>query len=184
MSHRDPDPGLNPENEMGRYPVRKADPDPEKKTDPGPEREAGLDPGTDLGIEDGTDPERETMTGEDTIPGNRPKHPITFIHVFVNDQVNVFCLCPLSLLRDRYGDHYGSRGSNFDQRNNWDRDARRRGRSASPPADREATDKPPIKKKKEEVDPVLTRTGGAYIPPAKLRLMQQQITDKSRYVGL
>jgi pre-mRNA-splicing factor CWC22 len=24
-----------------------------------------------------------------------------------------------------------------------------------------------------------TRTGGAYIPPAKLRLMQEQITDKS-----
>lgn len=86
----------------------------------------------------------------------------------------------LSLLRDRYGDHYGSRGSNFDQRNNWDRDVRRRGRSASPPADREAADKPPVKKKKEDVDPVLTRTGGAYIPPAKLRLMQQQITDKSR----
>lgn len=86
----------------------------------------------------------------------------------------------LSWLRDRYGDHYGSWGSNFDQRSNWDRDVRRRGRSASPAADREASDKPPVKKKKEEVDPVLTRTGGAYIPPAKLRLMQQQITDRSR----
>lgn len=59
---------------------------------------------------------------------------------------------------------------------------RRRGRSASPPADREAAERPPVKKKKEDIDPVLTRTGGAYIPPAKLRLMQQQITDKSRYV--
>lgn len=84
MSHRDRDPGPNLENEMSRYPVRKAGPDPEKKIDPGPEREADLDPGTDLGTEDGTDPERETMTGEDTIPGNHPKHPITFIHVFVN----------------------------------------------------------------------------------------------------
>lgn len=36
------------------------------------------------------------------------------------------------------------------------------------------------KKKKEEVDPILTRTGGAYIPPAKLRMMQEQITDKNR----
>lgn len=61
---------------------------------------------------------------------------------------------------------------------------RRRGRSASPPTDREAADKPPLKKKKEDVDPVLTRAGGAYIPPAKLRLMQQQITDKSRWVGV
>uniref|UniRef100_A0A8C6XRE8 Pre-mRNA-splicing factor CWC22 homolog n=1 Tax=Naja naja TaxID=35670 RepID=A0A8C6XRE8_NAJNA len=34
-------------------------------------------------------------------------------------------------------------------------------------------------KKKEEVDPILTRTGGAYIPPAKLRMMQAQITDKN-----
>lgn len=100
----------------------------------------------------------------------------------MKNQLNVFCLLCLSLLRDRYGygDHYGNRDSNFDQRNNWDRDVRRRGRSASPPADREAADKPPVKKKKEDVDPVLTRTGGAYIPPAKLRLMQQQITDKSR----
>lgn len=36
-----------------------------------------------------------------------------------------------------------------------------------------------MKKKKEELDPILTRTGGAYIPPAKLRMMQQQISDKS-----
>lgn len=40
-----------------------------------------------------------------------------------------------------------------------------------------------IKRKEQkapkEVDPVMTRTGGAYIPPARLRLMQAQITDKS-----
>ncbi len=34
-------------------------------------------------------------------------------------------------------------------------------------------------KKGKEVDPVMTRTGGAYIPPARLRMMQAQITDKS-----
>lgn len=40
-------------------------------------------------------------------------------------------------------------------------------------------DEPNSKKKKEELDPLLTRTGGAYIPPAKLRMMQEQITDKN-----
>ncbi|NXD91764.1 CWC22 factor, partial [Chaetorhynchus papuensis] len=42
-----------------------------------------------------------------------------------------------------------------------------------------AHDESVSKKKKEEVDPILTRTGGAYIPPAKLRMMQEQITDKN-----
>uniref|UniRef100_G3U531 Pre-mRNA-splicing factor CWC22 homolog n=1 Tax=Loxodonta africana TaxID=9785 RepID=G3U531_LOXAF len=42
-----------------------------------------------------------------------------------------------------------------------------------------AQDEPTAKKKKDELDPLLTRTGGAYIPPAKLRMMQEQITDKS-----
>ncbi|XP_069472187.1 pre-mRNA-splicing factor CWC22 homolog isoform X2 [Ambystoma mexicanum] len=42
-----------------------------------------------------------------------------------------------------------------------------------------STTEPPAKKKKEALDPILTRTGGAYIPPAKLRMMQEQITDKS-----
>uniref|UniRef100_A0A8C0WV16 Pre-mRNA-splicing factor CWC22 homolog n=1 Tax=Castor canadensis TaxID=51338 RepID=A0A8C0WV16_CASCN len=40
-------------------------------------------------------------------------------------------------------------------------------------------DEPAAKKKKDELDPLLTRTGGAYIPPAKLRMMQEQITDKN-----
>ena len=45
-----------------------------------------------------------------------------------------------------------------------------------------AQDEPTAKKKKDELDPLLTRTGGAYIPPAKLRMMQEQITDKNRHV--
>ncbi|XP_045910314.1 pre-mRNA-splicing factor CWC22 homolog isoform X2 [Micropterus dolomieu] len=85
--------------------------------------------------------------------------------------------------RDRYDDRRDDRGGHFDRWTNRDAepDHRRRGRSASPPTDREpvADDQPPVKKKKEELDPILTRTGGAYIPPAKLRMMQQQITDKS-----
>uniref|UniRef100_A0A3Q2WMZ6 Pre-mRNA-splicing factor CWC22 homolog n=1 Tax=Haplochromis burtoni TaxID=8153 RepID=A0A3Q2WMZ6_HAPBU len=85
--------------------------------------------------------------------------------------------------RSRERDRYDRRHGRFDRRANReaDSDHRRRGRSASPLADREPTaaNEPPVKKKKEELDPILTRTGGAYIPPAKLRLMQQQITDKS-----
>ncbi|XP_077304241.1 pre-mRNA-splicing factor CWC22 homolog [Lithobates pipiens] len=77
----------------------------------------------------------------------------------------------------------------------WGRDLSRRGPEAdfdrrrnnkSPPtgnSEQRSEDpglaEPPVKKKKEELDPILTRTGGAYIPPAKLRMMQEQITDKS-----
>lgn len=43
---------------------------------------------------------------------------------------------------------------------------------------------PPLKKAKtdSEVMALTTRTGGAYIPPARLRAMQAQITDKNRLV--
>jgi len=34
-------------------------------------------------------------------------------------------------------------------------------------------------RKQKEVDPILMKTGGAYIPPAKLRMMQASISDKS-----
>ncbi|XP_041857985.1 pre-mRNA-splicing factor CWC22 homolog isoform X2 [Melanotaenia boesemani] len=85
--------------------------------------------------------------------------------------------------RNRYDDRRDDRDGRFDRRANQDAvsDHRRRGRSTSPPTDKEpvAADEPPVKKKKEELDPILTRTGGAYIPPARLRMMQQQITDKS-----
>ncbi|KAK6315276.1 hypothetical protein J4Q44_G00148050 [Coregonus suidteri] len=76
--------------------------------------------------------------------------------------------------RDRYYDRYERRSSR-------DREAefRRRGQSPSPAQKDPAAEEPPVKKKKEELDPILTRTGGAYIPPAKLRMMQAQITDKS-----
>ncbi|XP_056670785.1 pre-mRNA-splicing factor CWC22 homolog [Monodelphis domestica] len=40
-------------------------------------------------------------------------------------------------------------------------------------------EEPPTKRKKEDVDPLLIHTGGAYIPPAKLRMMQEQVTDKN-----
>ncbi|XP_054643951.1 pre-mRNA-splicing factor CWC22 homolog [Dunckerocampus dactyliophorus] len=75
--------------------------------------------------------------------------------------------------RGRYTrDRYMGRHDDGDQRSDNHR-SRNRGPSSA------AADEPPVKKKKEELDPILTRTGGAYIPPAKLRMMQQQITDKS-----
>ena len=44
------------------------------------------------------------------------------------------------------------------------------------------SDEPVSKKRKGNESTITTKSGGAYIPPAKLRMMQQQITDKSRYV--
>uniref|UniRef100_A0A674D515 Pre-mRNA-splicing factor CWC22 homolog n=1 Tax=Salmo trutta TaxID=8032 RepID=A0A674D515_SALTR len=76
---------------------------------------------------------------------------------------------------DRNRDRYYERQSSRDR----EAEFRRRGRSPSPAQKDPAAEEPPVKKKKEELDPILTRTGGAYIPPAKLRMMQAQITDKS-----
>lgn len=58
-------------------------------------------------------------------------------------------------------------------------DSRDRRRPRSYPSEEEHSPSPPPKKKKPEPDPLLTRTGGAYIPPARLRMMQEGITDKS-----
>jgi len=38
----------------------------------------------------------------------------------------------------------------------------------------------PAKKKVDPNNPLLTKTGGAYIPPARLKMMQENIEDKSR----
>ncbi|KAJ8916237.1 hypothetical protein NQ315_016376 [Exocentrus adspersus] len=49
-----------------------------------------------------------------------------------------------------------------------------------PEKDKEAEDKSVIKpRERKTVDLLTSRTGGAYIPPAKLRMMQENITDKS-----
>lgn len=37
-------------------------------------------------------------------------------------------------------------------------------------------------KPKKDTDLLHTRTGGAYIPPAKLKMMQEQISDKNSEV--
>ena len=46
--------------------------------------------------------------------------------------------------------------------------------------EKEKTESAPPQKKAKDLDDIMTRTGGAYIPPARLRMMQAQITDKSR----
>uniref|UniRef100_A0A8C9RHC6 Pre-mRNA-splicing factor CWC22 homolog n=1 Tax=Scleropages formosus TaxID=113540 RepID=A0A8C9RHC6_SCLFO len=84
--------------------------------------------------------------------------------------------------RERYRDRERDRERYERQRSSREREveSRRRGRSPSPAQlDGPPTEEPAVKKKKEELDPILTRTGGAYIPPARLRMMQAQITDKA-----
>ena len=45
----------------------------------------------------------------------------------------------------------------------------------------EDSGEPPAKKKADNsLESLTTRTGGAYIPPARLRAMQAKITDKTR----
>lgn len=55
----------------------------------------------------------------------------------------------------------------------------RRRRHHTPSSSEEKEPSPPPKRKKPETDPLTTRTGGAYIPPARLRMMQEGITDKN-----
>lgn len=79
------------------------------------------------------------------------------------------------------------RGRDKESHMNIDRESDHKKRAKSPsPITRNKDDfnqsssEPPLKKKKAELDPILTLTGGAYIPPARLRMMQEQIADKSR----
>ncbi|KAL1786329.1 pre-mRNA-splicing factor CWC22-like isoform X1 [Sigmodon hispidus] len=88
-----------------------------------------------------------------------------------------------------YDDSMESRSRDREKRRERERDADRKrsrkspspGRRSPGPAGNQSStqEEPTTKKKKDEQDPLLTRTGGAYIPPAKLRMMQEQITDKN-----
>lgn len=40
-----------------------------------------------------------------------------------------------------------------------------------------------VEKETKKKDDIASKTGGAYIPPAKLRMMRDNITDKSRYLA-
>ncbi|XP_038645196.1 pre-mRNA-splicing factor CWC22 homolog [Scyliorhinus canicula] len=88
----------------------------------------------------------------------------------------------------RYNDrnlHPRDRGKGKKMNTDYESDHRKRPKSPSPITRNEeetaiqGSSEPPMKKKKAELDPILTRTGGAYIPPARLRMMQDQIADKS-----
>ncbi|XP_021502827.2 pre-mRNA-splicing factor CWC22 homolog [Meriones unguiculatus] len=91
--------------------------------------------------------------------------------------------------RRGYDDSGDSRSRNREKRRERERDSDRKRSRKSPSPGRRSPERagkqsstqeePSLKKKKEELDPLLTRTGGAYIPPAKLRMMQEQITDKN-----
>ncbi|XP_025946771.1 pre-mRNA-splicing factor CWC22 homolog isoform X4 [Apteryx rowi] len=80
--------------------------------------------------------------------------------------------------RDRHHEKWGERESDRRKQRKFS-SPDRRSPERSMPQSSLPHDEPPSKKKREEVDPILTRTGGAYIPPAKLRMMQEQITDKN-----
>uniref|UniRef100_A0A674D4Y6 Pre-mRNA-splicing factor CWC22 homolog n=1 Tax=Salmo trutta TaxID=8032 RepID=A0A674D4Y6_SALTR len=110
--------------------------------------------------------------GPDDQSANRGRSPTP-------DDITDILTCPCLNHRSREDDR--NRDRYYERQSSRDREAefRRRGRSPSPAQKDPAAEEPPVKKKKEELDPILTRTGGAYIPPAKLRMMQAQITDKS-----
>ncbi|CAO2596914.1 Pre-mRNA-splicing factor CWC22 homolog [Lemmus lemmus] len=88
-----------------------------------------------------------------------------------------------------YDDGVESRFYRRDREKRRERDVDRKRSRKSPSPGRRSPERavtqsstqeePAMKKKKDEQDPLLTRTGGAYIPPAKLRMMQEQITDKN-----
>ena len=90
-----------------------------------------------------------------------------------------------------YDDSTESPSPDLEKRRERERDAGHRKRSRKSPSPERRSpgrgvtqystqEEPPAKKtKRDELDPLLTHPGGAYIPPAKLRRMQEQITDKS-----
>lgn len=59
-------------------------------------------------------------------------------------------------------------------------DSRSRKRKHSSSDKASTSDKPHDHRRTK--DTTLSRAGGAYLPPAKLKLLQQQISDKSRLI--
>lgn len=70
----------------------------------------------------------------------------------------------------------GSRYYDHDEKMNSDS---RRERESSEKKEDEEFEKKADQPPKKTVDPIISRTGGAYIPPAKLKMMQAAITDKA-----
>ena len=85
---------------------------------------------------------------------------------------------------DKRNSYYGVQDREDRQKNFYDRDSNRTDRSSR--RNRDERSRTPVKNKETEsikikktVDLLTSKTGGAYIPPAKLRMMQAEITDKS-----
>ncbi|XP_034943895.1 pre-mRNA-splicing factor CWC22 homolog [Chelonus insularis] len=97
--------------------------------------------------------------------------------------------------RNRYESRHrslsDSEHNDYERRRKDDRENRKRRRSRSPRKNKEQKNSPKIQEEedkelanitpaqKKTVDLLTSKTGGAYIPPAKLRIMQAEITDKS-----
>ncbi|KAK7111884.1 pre-mRNA-splicing factor CWC22 homolog [Littorina saxatilis] len=78
---------------------------------------------------------------------------------------------------DRDKDRGDSRRDENKENKKDDNEPQKR-KAGEPDGVKEGESAPPQKKSKDLED-IMTRTGGAYIPPAKLRMLQAQITDKS-----
>lgn len=79
----------------------------------------------------------------------------------------------------RRDDYYKPRyTSYYNTGNSRSRDDDRRNDNRSSPKPRNDEEPKQPEKPKKDIN-LMTRTGGAYIPPAKLRMMQAEITDKS-----
>ncbi|KAE9549955.1 hypothetical protein FO519_006834 [Halicephalobus sp. NKZ332] len=80
--------------------------------------------------------------------------------------------------RERDSDHRREDRDSDYRRRDRDLDYRRRDKDSDSKKP-EKKDVVPEKPAKKEIDPVLTRAGGAYIPPARLKMMMEQSMDKS-----
>ena len=81
--------------------------------------------------------------------------------------------------RDRDRRRSRSRSNRRRDRRSRSRDEGRRRRERERSSEPSKTDPEKSKPAKKKDELLTTKTGGAYIPPAKLRLMQKNITDKS-----
>ncbi|XP_076449470.1 uncharacterized protein LOC143285903 [Babylonia areolata] len=80
---------------------------------------------------------------------------------------------------DREKDRGSRREENKENKKNENLPEAQKRKAEETEGEKEKVDSAPPEKKAKETGDITTRTGGAYIPPAKLRMMQAQITDKS-----
>lgn len=82
--------------------------------------------------------------------------------------------------RRENNDYYWNKYPKRDSKRNYESERKRKERGEENARQNDNEDKSIIKpRERKTVDLLTSRTGGAYIPPAKLRMMQESITDKS-----